>query len=53
MTNVHDNDNENENENENDNDNENDQSSIFNLLTKSFVAPFENSNIVSFDFSRM
>ena len=32
--------------------NENDQSSIFNLLTK-LVLPFENSNIVSFDFSRM
>ena len=38
------------NKNENENENENDQSSI---TYRTFVVPFQNSNIVSFDFSRM
>ena len=54
MTNVNDNGNENDNDKEDQNENENKMINlVFLIYLQTFVVLFENSSIVSFDFSRM
>ena len=54
MTNVNDNGNDIDNDNEDENENENKMINlVFLIYLQNFVVLFENSSIVSFDFSRM